>query len=437
MNTTADSPEAPARAPYARPALPGSDSQSVQGRVVIALFALRWAAGIVENLGVPALSQVAAVAMLGGLALVFLAQMRIASDAAVFVAGALAWVVSGSLSFAANPAADAQTTLALLLLLTLYALFANACMNGLATPRGAWRIYRMLALFLAVGAAISVLQLASGRGFVEAGKATIQRAFGSDVHPVSFAIQVVAALVGLEIARARTGQRPGLVHGALMATGALALYLTYARTAWVMALMVVGASFLLRGSWTRRLLLGSGALIAGMVAMATSDRFADLASLPVFLENFSPSDLVFDWRYIDNSVSWRIVNWTYGFNQALEQPVFGFGPGQSALSSYFNLEMHNIFLEALFEGGIFGLLTLLLTLAGLVRMHRRLPRATATDRYVRTLANSFGVALFFAVTFSTSFVDQLMSFLIYILMLAAAASRGVTRQPGTTSLTGW
>ncbi len=48
---------------------------------------------------------------------------------------------------------------------------------------------------------------------------------------------------------------------------------------------------------------------------------------------------------------------------------------------------------------------------------------TATDRYTRTLANSFGVALFLAVTFSTSFVDQLMSFLIYILMLAAAASR--------------
>ena len=35
--------------------------------------------------------------------------------------------------------------------------------------------------------------------------------------------------------------------------------------------------------------------------------------------------------------------------------MFGFGPGQSATSSYFSLEMHNILLEVFFEGGILGL----------------------------------------------------------------------------------
>ena len=112
--------------------------------------------------------------------------------------------------------------------------------------------------------------------------------------------------------------------------------------------------------------------------------------------------------------------------QALEQPWLGFGPGQSAVSSFFNLEMHNVFLEVFFEGGVIGLVALLVTLAGLFRIHHHLPIASPADRKARIIANGFGLSLLFAVTFSTSFVDQLMSFLLYQILLAYA---GVTVNP--------
>ncbi len=423
--------------------LPGARAgvMAAEPLAVLALFVGRWLAGIVENFGAPFASQGAALLMLGLLALLFLRRMRLARDTALFVAGALAWFATGTLSLAANPHVRMIDTLALLSLLILYALFANAAAIYLRNAAALRLLYRLFAAFVALGAMLSVWQVSTGHGFVEAGKFQAQRAIGSDVHPVSFAIQTVAALVGLEIARARLGRRAGAAHSALMALGVLALYLTYARTAWVMAALVVVAPLLLSGPMARRILLGFGGLVAGTALLATSDRFSDLASLPVFLANFSLSDMVFDWRYIDNSISWRIVNWSLGFHQALEQPILGFGPGQSADSSYFSLEMHNIFLETFFEGGLFGLAAFLLVLAGLFRMHRRLPGATATDRYTRLLCNAFGLSLLLAVTFSTSFVDQLMSFLLYMLMLAAARAEAPCPPAGFATwknrLTGW
>ncbi len=410
-----------------RPALAAAHSrqagaETAPGLAVLGAFTLRWWAGIAENFGIPLASQAAAIAMLALLGLLLLRRMQLATDSALFVAGALAWFAAGSFSIGANTHLDALKTLALLSLLILYALFANAATTYLRSPAHLARIYRLLGGFVLVGAALSIWQLATSHGFIEAAKSARPRAYGSDVHPVSFGIQIVTALTALEIARIRLGRRAGAIHLALMAAGLLALWLTYARTAWVMALFIVAAPLLLQGPLLRRLALGGSGLIAGAFLLATTDRFADLASLPTFLANFSPADAVFDWRFIDNSISWRIVNWAIGFHQALEQPLLGFGPGQSASSSYFSLEMHNIFLETFFEGGIFGFMAFLLLLAGLAHMHRRLPGTTRRDRQSRLLANAFGIALLLAVTFSTSFVDQLMSFLLYMLLLTAAAT---------------
>ena len=370
----------------------------------------------------PALSQAAALVMLAGLGLLLLHRMRLPAGAGLFLAGLAAWFLGGLASLAANPGIPLRPTLALLSLLTLYGLFAATALVALRGPAALEALRRVLAGFVLLGAGLSFWQIASGTGFVEQGRAAIQRAYGSDVHPVSFAIQITAALVALEILRLRLNRRAGLVHWLLMVAGAAALYLTYARTAWLMALITLAALLLRHGPPARRLLLGLGGALGGAVLVLGSQRFADLASLPQFLANFSVSDVVFDWRYVDNSASWRIVNWSYGLHQALARPLLGFGPGQSANASFFSLEMHNIFLETFFEGGVFGFLAFLLLLAGLARMHRRLPGATPRDRQSRLLANAFGIALLLAVTFSTSFVDQLMSFLLYMLLLSAAAT---------------
>ncbi len=397
--------------------------------VVIGLLFIRWSAGILENFGMAMLSEIAALAMLGALALLLLQRMRIAADVRLFCIGIVAWIISGAISFVANPDTDLQATIALLSLLLLYGLFANAAATYLRGSTSLLLISRFVTLFIAVGFVLSLLQILSGTGFVEAGNFRTQRAFGSDVHPVSFAIQVLTAMVVLEIARLKQRAKFTLIHIALLVFGAVARYLTYARTAWVMALMICAAIIILQGPLWQRLLKSALACVFATVFLTFSDRFADLSSLPMFLENFSIHDVSFDWRYIDNSVSWRVVNWSYGLQQALEQPWLGFGPGQSTVSSYFNLEMHNIFLKVFFEGGLFGLTALVLTLGGLVRLHRSIPNILPSDRRAALLANSFGLSLLLAVTFSTSFVDQLVSFLLYILLISTAASRGPTPKP--------
>lgn len=391
------------------------------GSHLLGLFAIRWTAGILENQGLTMASQAAAIVMLAGLGIGFLNRMRLTAVTSLFVAGVVAWMVAAFLSLIANPTTDIRAGAALLTLLLLYGLFANAALGQIRTRAHLRQVARLLAGFVAIGAGLSVLQIASGTGFVEAGKNQIVRAFGSDVHPVSFAIQLVAALTALEVIRAKCRIPVTARYLALLIIGMAALYLTYARTAWVMAVFVVAYVALTHGPPLRRLTLGGVALLLGGGVLLTSSRFADLSSLPFFLENFSFHDTVFDWRYVDNSISWRIVNWSFGLRQALDAPILGYGPGQSALSSEFNLEMHNIFLETFFEGGIFGLTAFLLCLAGLIRIHRRLPCQQPNERYARALTNGFGLALLLAVSFSTSFVDQLMSFLIYLLLLAVAS----------------
>ncbi|MGB5558214.1 MAG: O-antigen ligase family protein [Paracoccaceae bacterium] len=402
-------------------ALPAAASVT-PARLIVALVALRWLAGIADNMGARGASEAAAVAMLAALGLMLLNRMRLARDAALLMTGLLAWLFTGTLSALSTDMARPIEAAALLTLLLLYALFANAALTYLRQPAALVPLRRFLTAFVAVGGALALVQVLSGSAFVDPGKPGVIRAFGSDVHPVSFAIQMLAALLALEVIRAKTGERFGAGHVALLALGAAALYLTFARTAWVMALVVLALLAWRRGRGAQRLALVALALPLGIVGLTVSDRFADLSSLPLFWQNFSFADTVFDYRYIDNSVSWRIVNWSYGLQQAMEQPLLGFGPGQSADASHFNLEMHNLLLEGFFEGGVLGLTALLVTLAGLVRIHLRLPNATPADAYARALAGGFGPALLFAVLFSTSLVDQLMTVLMYLILLAVAGT---------------
>lgn len=395
--------------------------------LVFGLLALRWLAGIAENFGVAMASEGAAIVMLAGLAIGFLQDLRLTRITLVFVSGLIAWMVAAIFSLIANPGTDPKASAFLLSLLMLYGLFANALFARLRTLWQLHQVARLLGGFVLVGGVLSIAQITTGSGFVEPGKISIVRAFGSDVHPVSFAIQMVAALVTLEVIRAKQCRRLTWGFLALMAIGALALYLTYARTAWVMALFVICYTLLTHGAPWRRVTLGALMLGVGPLVLMSSSRFADLSSLPFFLSNFSFHDVVFDWRYIDNSISWRLVNWSFGLSQALQAPILGYGPGQSALASAFHLEMHNIFLETFFEGGVFGLAAFLVCLWGLIRLHRSLPRGSGADHYTRALANGFGFALLLAVSFSTSFVDQLMSFLIYLLLLASASVPGLGR----------
>ena len=388
--------------------------------IVIGLFVARWLAGIVEHGWAPGISEYAALMAIGWLIVLFLVHLQISQDATLLLAGLVAMLFAAQLSFAANPMPEPAKAQTLMALLCFYLLAAHACFLHLATPVSLPALRWFFLAFVGAGALLALAQMQAGFGFVDPARAHLVRAVGSDVHPVSFAIQLVIAGTGLVVVHLRSHRRVGPLAWLVLGLGALALYLTFARTAWAMGGMIVLYAALVRGRvWHR--VAGVAALLAGVALATTSERFADLGSLPFFFQSFDIHNIVFDHRYVDNSVSWRIVNWGYGLTQALEFPWLGIGPGQSASASSFGREMHNIFLEIFLEGGIVGLMAFCLALGGLVRLHRRLPRRSKGAKTARDLVNGLGFALLAAAVFSTSLIEQLMSVLLYFLVLAAAS----------------
>ena len=80
----------------------------------------------------------------------------------------------------------------------------------------------------------------------------------------------------------------------------------------------------------------------------------------------------------------------------------------------------NIALEMFFELGAVGLAAFALVLAGLIKLHMSMRQPTRADRIAHKWATGMGLAMLAAVMISTSLVDQLMTVLLYLLVLRAA-----------------
>jgi O-antigen ligase len=387
--------------------------------VIIWLFVARLIIGGAEQFGAPELSKHVAGGMLAIMAGLFLIDGRLARATTMFSAGLLIWISAAGLSVLGARVPDASAASTLCIVLAFYLFFANILWTRFNGAKGLADLDRMFRAFLIIGLVFCAAQLVSGSGFVDPGKPDMRRVYGADVHPVSFGLQVVVAMASIAaIAIWRGKPAPYL----LLVLGLCALYLTYARTAWgVMALLVILFG-LLSKKWATRLGV-IGAAGAGVLALALySDRFADLVSLPYFLHQFDFLNPVFDHRLIDNSLSWRVMNWAFGLQQALQAVWFGHGPGQSAVVSLFQLEMHNIFLEAFFELGLLGIFAVAVTVLGVWRFHRKASNATDPAlRRANALIHGLGVGLFISVVVSTSLVDQLTTVMLYLMALRAAA----------------
>lgn len=301
---------------------------------------------------------------------------------------------------------------------SLYALFLPVVVNIIQTnPR-----YMMEQLagftkaFLIVGFLLSVYQIGSGNAFVSVTEAAVRRAYGTAAHPVSYGLQVICALVLLELIRLRL-KLPFSKMVFLVAL--ISLYLTQSRTAWVFG----GLLFIIYGG---RRIQGMGrvlyyvaiAVILGVAATA-SDRFSDLSSLPTFLAQTDFSSDTYDFRYVDNSVAWRISSWVLSLKLAAQAPFLGFGPGQAAEVSYFGLSMHNIFLEFQIQTGLIGLLGFIILLGGNVSMMRVLAKKTLE----RSLVQAYLFLLLVSASFGASLIYQTMTVFFYILILAVSATR--------------
>ena len=394
---------------------------STAGALILCFVVLRVFAGVAENAGVPRLSEAAGMALCAALVLQFVRDWRLARGTIMLFSGFMLWILASGLSAAFAPLAEPIRAWSLSALLLLYALFANALWANLHGPTGLRLVHNFLMFFLVLGSLIALTQFVAGTGFVDQGKPDVMRVFGTDVHPVSFGLQIVLALVGVQISRLKLGLRFSIWNVLIVAVALSALYLTFARTAWGV-LAVVGICLAAgTGSIHRRVLATVALACVLTAAVSLSPRFDDLASLPEFLSSFDFNAPVFDHRTVSNSFSWRIVNWAFGLQYASDALLSGYGPGQSADASLFGLEMHNILLEALFELGVPGLIAVVVVILGFLRLHMSLPRATPGDRLSRLMANGVGLGLLAATLFSTSLVDQLMTVLVYMMMLRAAS----------------
>lgn len=388
-------------------------------RLLLGLLYLRLFSGAAAALGLPDGARFVTLALAGAAALVFLADPRIARPTALALLGFALWLVACALSLAfAPPLAMPDLAATQVVLLVLYGAMLNGLALHLRGPAVLAAVRRFLGVFILTGAALALYQTDSGTGFAEAGRSTYLRAFGPDVHPVSFGLQLVVALVGLEIARLRGGARLGAGMIALYLLGGAALYLSFARTAWVALLLVVLLMVWSRSRPALRVTLLLPVAGAGVLLALASGRFNDLASLSFFLDHYDFSASTYDFRYVDNSLSWRIANWAMGLRLALEQPLTGHGPAQAVAVSAFGLQMHNLFLEALVELGVPGLIAVVLVVTGLGRMRRHIPQSDPNARAIRALLGALGLGFLLTITLSTSLVGQTMTVMLLLMVLA-------------------
>jgi putative inorganic carbon (hco3(-)) transporter len=201
---------------------------------------------------------------------------------------------------------------------------------------------------------------------------SLSRVHGTFVHPNSFAdflaVQLIVALAVLP----HLGRRWQVALGALTAVSGVVLVFTYARAAWLAAL--VGILYL--GARHRReLLVGVGVLVVAVLLAvpSTLTRVADVTDDTSY--GGVPS----------NSFAWRIHYWGEVSRLAPESPVTGIGLETVRERMDEQLQPHNVHVQTAVELGAVGLAFLVaLVVSAVVWLRRR--RAEAVDPWSRSLA---------------------------------------------------
>jgi O-antigen ligase len=253
-------------------------------------------------------------------------------------------------------------------------------------------------------------------------------------HPnyLAFYLLVVLGIALVAIFEVRTvALRIGL--GAFIAAASMALLLTYTRSAWIGAAIVV----LILGILRYRSLLVVGVIALGLAAFAfptaarkVQDRFGDLSSSSQ--------------SHASNSWNWRTGQWDRMEHWGWEKPVLGQGFGSYPRISvkefgYLNphygvrdrnhpgrpqgIAAHNDYVKMFVETGIVGLVLWVLTLAGLASTAGRARRAPPLAAYA---AGMVAVAVALALV---SIADNVQGYTTVLLVAGAmvGALAGVQR----------
>ncbi len=110
----------------------------------------------------------------------------------------------------------------------------------------------------------------------------------------------------------------------------LAIYLSYTRAAYIALLIALGAYFIIRWRLTLPVLITALiGLIATITFLANDNRYLELApnyERTITHKNFE-NLLEATYEGTDISTMERVYRWVAGFHMGVDQPLFGFGPG--------------------------------------------------------------------------------------------------------------
>jgi len=388
--------------------------------VFIWLLYLRIATAIIDMRFGMSLSPVVSIATLGALCLVFLTQPKYNKTGLGLFWAFVVIDLIAIISMFAQPMRDGGEALSFVLVTLLYAMTALMAGSLFSTQLNIRRLFKFCIWYLLVGAGMSFMQVITGTGLLERGTG-LMRAYGIGFHPVDYGMQIVIVMVLAEVCRMRSGVRASSLYKLAIGASVLALYLTEARTAWVMLAFVLFAYFYSRSKALWKLVSVSTVAIMIVGLVAFTDRFADLMSLPVFIENTKFDSNTYQFELVDSSMAWRIANWAIHYRIAWESPLIGYGPGQAPAVSVFNLEMHNAFLEYFIELGLLGVAALAALVISAFRLVLRSKQVLIAYRGGYALVSSLAAIVFISMSLSVGFLDQTAATIFFILTLIVGA----------------
>jgi putative inorganic carbon (HCO3(-)) transporter len=234
---------------------------------------------------------------------------------------------------------------------------------------------------LALPAVIGFYQVVTDAGNHDV--AGVNRVYATFAHPTSlseYLIMVLSLAVPLFIVQRRS--KNAWVLLSIVAIALMLVLSTYTRTAW---LAVIACAIYVGIRLNRRILvwLVAGAVFLAVVAPSVVGRFSDLSN-----ESAGPDIPA-------NSLDWRVQYWGTLLELSEEQRLTGIGFDMAEVVTPDKLEPHNIYVEAVVETGVLGLVALCGFIASLASSVRRRLRDAepGIDGGLATAAMFAGVAL--------------------------------------------
>ncbi|MGP9788666.1 O-antigen ligase family protein [Roseinatronobacter sp. NSM] len=317
---------------------------------------------------------------------------------------------------------SASTTISSLIL---YFLLLNYFFTISITHDIMEKLFLFSKLILVFGFIFCMIQIGTDKVFIERAGSGIKRVYGLTAHPVTFAMQTVIFIVLSEVLRIKLRKPVSILYIITIALAFISIYLTYARTAWLMLAIVMMVYVYFSAKPLVKPFIFIGVLFGLTISILVSNRFDDLASLSTFLTYTAFDTTQYDYRFVQSSMAWRIVNWVLHFRIALDSPFFGFGPGQSTFVSIFGLEMHNAFLETFIELGIFGVIGLLSLIFGVTKLLYGRAELEDNPRVANALTKSVFAGILLSMCFSVGFLDQTGGVMACLILLAVFSRRSL------------